>query len=80
MVITVNPALITNDKLGQEGCFKGSKQMLRHCCFYQLLESWGQIWQQHDAGPIQQSESAGTSHNQFQSHQKNLQRFNINPQ
>lgn len=35
---------------------------------YQLFQSLAQIWEEHDAYPIQQSESVGISHNQFLPH------------
>jgi hypothetical protein len=82
--ITVNPALVTSDNPGQEGCIVGGNLMKLVTDIDTLLlliscRSWAQIWQRNDACPNQQSESVGMFHNQFRYHQQGLEWFDVDP-
>jgi len=66
-VLTVNPALITSDDLGQEGFIIGGEltNFSADVASGQLSGSWAQIWLRNGACPILPSEPVGMSPNQF---------------
>jgi hypothetical protein len=81
--ITVNPSLIISDNPGWEGCIiRGNLPKLPpdvDTTSDQPSELQAQIWQEHNACPIQQPKSIVISHNQFQYHQQGLEWFSIDP-